>query len=144
MKTYLLCAAGAVFLSVIVTSLMPEGKLNKTVAFALRLICIFLLIQPLTELTVFGAGESGTFSVDYDYIAEAYATHQGEQLAQLLAERFSAECGCTVCIVYGEGQFTVTGVIVAVKSGDENLIEQIYEYLEQSGYINITVYATGN
>ena len=33
MKIYLLSAAGVIFLSVIVSLLIPEGKLNKTITF---------------------------------------------------------------------------------------------------------------
>ena len=50
MKGYLLTAAGVIFLSVMVSLLMPEGKLNKSITFVMRLICILVLIQPLTGI----------------------------------------------------------------------------------------------
>ncbi len=50
MKTYLLTAAGVIFLSVIVSLLIPEGKLNKSIVFVMRLACIFVLIQPITGI----------------------------------------------------------------------------------------------
>ena len=48
MKTYLLTAAGVIFLSVIVSLVIPEGKLNKSIVFVMRMACILVLIQPIS------------------------------------------------------------------------------------------------
>ena len=58
MKVYLLTAAGVIFLSVVVSLLIPEGKLHKSVTFVMRLICIVVLIQPVTG--IFKIGDSAT------------------------------------------------------------------------------------
>ena len=48
MKAYLLSAAAVIFLSVIVSLIIPEGKLNKKKVFVMRMVCIFVLISPNT------------------------------------------------------------------------------------------------
>lgn len=68
MKTYLLGAAAAIFLSVIVSLLVPEGKLNKSITFIMRLICILVLIQPLTGIFKIGSSDNSESKVDYTYI----------------------------------------------------------------------------
>ena len=50
MKTYLLTAAGVIFLSVIISLVIPEGKLNKSIVFVMRMACILVLIQPITGI----------------------------------------------------------------------------------------------
>ena len=50
MKIYLISAAAVIFLSVLVSLIIPEGKLNKTIVFILRMVCIFVLIQPITGI----------------------------------------------------------------------------------------------
>ena len=50
MKAYLLSAVGVIFLSVVISLLVPEGKLKKSVTFIMRLICILVLIQPVTGI----------------------------------------------------------------------------------------------
>lgn len=143
MKTYLLCAAGAIFLSVIVTLLIPEGKLHKTVTFIMRLICIFVLIQPLANVTTLFPQAEQTILVDYDYVAAVYSEQQSEQLALLLREKYAWVQYCEVEIQAAEGQFEVTGVSVGLSEDNQKNISEIYAYLEELGYINITVYATG-
>ncbi len=142
MKTYLLSAAGAIFLSVIVTLLVPEGKLHKTIAFVMRLICIFVLVQPLARLFQFSDSARTSF-VDYEYVEQVYSAHQSGQLGVLLKEQFGVEAECYVDIEYIEGEFAVSNVEVALADENEELVENIYAYLSGLGYINITVYATG-
>ena len=50
MKEYLLTAVGVIFLSVIVSLIVPDGKLNKTIVFIMRMVCIFVLIQPVSGI----------------------------------------------------------------------------------------------
>ena len=50
MKEYLLSAVGVIFLSVIVSLIVPDGKLNKTIVFIMRMVCIFVLIQPVSGI----------------------------------------------------------------------------------------------
>lgn len=142
MKVYLLTAAGVIFLSVIVSLLIPEGKLHKSVTFVMRLICIFVLIQPIMGLfnlkteTV----ESGDY-FDYEYVSGVYSDHQSEQLQILLEKEFNVKADCLIEVVYEEGEFKVDSVRVGLDENNRNLIEEIYAYLDGLGYINITVYA---
>lgn len=142
MKTYLLSAAGVIFLSVIVTLLVPEGKLHKTVTFVMRLICIFVLIRPLATVFDFGSDGAQTAIADYGYVAQVYSSHQSAQLEILLKEKYGDITECAVSVEYDGEEFVVKSVIVSVPDSGSEIIENIYAYLEELGYINITVYAT--
>ncbi|MDE7082766.1 MAG: stage III sporulation protein AF [Clostridia bacterium] len=142
MKVYLLTAAGVIFLSVIVSLLIPEGKLHKSVTFVMRIICIFVLLQPVTG--IFKIKDASTASddfFDYEYVSGVYSKHQSEQLEILLKNEFEIATDCDLLVEYSEGEFKVTEVEVGLEEKDKNLIQQIYAYLDGLGYINITVYA---
>lgn len=141
MKIYLLSAAGVIFLSVIVSLLLPEGKLHKTVTFVMRLVCIFVLAAPVTAIFKIPPSESGRTFVDYEYVCDRYSEHQSSQLGGLILKEFGAEAECAVEVAYRDGQFMVDNVEVALLNGDEKNIEAIGSYLNELGYINITVYA---
>ena len=143
MKVYLLTAAGVIFLSVIVSLLIPEGKLHKSVTFVMRLICIFVLIQPITGL--FNIKETNSSwsddFFDYEYVCGVYSDHQSEQLEILLEKEFEVDANCAIKVEYAEGEFKVTEVGVELNKNNSKLIQEIYAYLDGLGYINITVYA---
>ena len=143
MKIYLLTAAGVIFLSVIVSLLIPEGKLHKSVTFVMRLICIFVLVQPIAGL--FNIKETSSSLpddfVDYEYVCGVYSNHQSEQLEILLQKEFNVTTDCEIKVEYIEGEFKPTGVGVELNQNNRKLIEEIYAYLDGLGYINITVYA---
>lgn len=143
MQIYLLSAAGVIFLSVIVSLLIPEGKLNKTITFVMRLICIFVLIQPVVKLFDIKTDSTQADATLFDtaYVCREYSRHQSAQLAILLRDEYSVEADCTVEISYDNGDFKPSGVEVVLPEKDFELIETIYEYLGKLGYINITVYA---
>lgn len=142
MKAYLLIAAGVIFLSVIVSLIIPEGKLHKSVTFVMRLICIFVLIQPVTGIfKITDASDLKNDFFDYEYVCGVYTEHQSDQLEKLLKKEFESEFDCTVQVDYKEGEFKVTGVIVATSEEDLKIIDKIYAYLDGLGYINISVYA---
>ena len=139
MTAYLVTACGAVFLSVIVSFVIPQGKLGKSITVVLRLICIVILISPLLQL--FGLSVEDTeIAVDYDYICEVYSDNQSEALEELLESKFDVQTECTVVIVYSDDEFCVQSVEVCLISSDKQIAEEIYEYLQEAGYINITVY----
>ena len=143
MKTYLLSAAGVVFLSVVVSLIVPDGKMHKMVTFAMRLICIFVLISPLVSLFKGEVADTGTVGdIDYTFVEQIYSVHQSEQLEKLLLENLSAKTDCVVKVLYDGEDFKVDSVEVAVEENFE-LSDKIYEYLKWMGYINITVYAKG-
>ena len=144
MKEYLLTAAGVIFLSVIVALLVPEGKLNKTIVFVMRMICIFVLLQPITGLFKISNVATDQPMYDYEYISEVYSDNQSEQLKTIIKQEFNTECECFVEITYSEGNFKVKSVRVEVNLNDGKIIDEIYAYLEEKGYINITVYAKSN
>ena len=139
MTTYLLTAAGVIFISVIVSLIIPEGKLNKTITFVMRLICIMVLIQPITG--VFKLGDGKTVEANYEYVSTAYSRHQSGQLEKLINSKFGIDSECNIYVEYSDGEFKVTKVEVAVSENNKNLIDDIYEYLKELNYINITVYA---
>lgn len=139
MTTYLVTACGAVFLSIVVSFVIPQGKLGKSVTVVLRLICIAILISPVLQL--FGISVDDTeISVDFDYICEVYSENQSRALEELIESKFNVQSECTIVIVYGDNSFSVESVEVCLISSDKQIAEQIYEYLEKAGYINITVY----
>lgn len=145
MKAYLLTAAGVIFLSVIVSLLIPEGKLHKSVTFVMRLICILVLIQPVTGIfKIKDTQVSATDYFDYEYVSKVYSEHQGEQMEILLKKEFETDTVCSVEVEYSDGNFKVTAVGVEVNENNRKLIDSIYAYLDGLGYINITVYAKGS
>lgn len=143
MKVYLLTAAGVIFLSVIVSLLIPEGKLHKSVTFIMRLICIFVLVQPITGIFKIKDTTSPLSDnfFDYEYVSGVYSDHQSEQLETLLKNKFEVDTDCVIKVDYTEGEFKATEVSVAVNESSQKLIDEIYAYLDGLGYINITVYA---
>ena len=145
MKIYLISATAVIFLSVIVSLLIPEGKLNKTIVFVMRMACIFVLIQPITGIFKISSSASDSSFYDYEYVCKIYSDNQSEELEKIISEKFSVESACTVNIVYKEGEFIVESVSVEIKNGaNDKIIEDIYEYLGQLKYINISVYAKSN
>ncbi|MDE7305898.1 MAG: stage III sporulation protein AF, partial [Clostridia bacterium] len=110
MKTYLLTAVGVIFLSVIVSLVIPEGKMNKSITFVMRMACIFVLIQPLTGIFKIKSSSDGEVFYDYEYICGVYAENQSDQLEKKLADEFSAECTCSIEIVHDNGVFRAESV----------------------------------
>ena len=69
MKIYLLTAAGVIFLSIIVSLVIPEGKLNKTIVFVMRMaasksVCVGLFSFVYYK---YGADEYNDKQNYYDY-----------------------------------------------------------------------------
>lgn len=143
MKAYLLSAAAVIFLSVIVSLIIPEGKLNKTIVFVMRMVCIFVLIQPVTGIFKIKSSSADSPMFDYEYICSVYSDNQSKQLEQLILKEYGEESDCAVSVIYDEGSFKVSGVDVQLTAENEK-INEIYEYLVKLGYINITVYAKSN
>ena len=141
MKTYLISATAVIFLSVIVSLIIPEGKLNKTIVFIMRMACIFVLIQPITGIFKISAGATNSAFYDYEYICKVYSDNQSEQLEKIIEEKFEVESTCIVNIVYEDGEFRADRVRVEINQTNDKIIKDIYEYLEELKYINITVYA---
>ena len=141
MKIFLLSATGVIFLSVIISLLIPEGKLNKTITFIMRLICIMVMIQPLTGIFGIDSADGDSDAVDYAYVSDIYSEHQSRELEKLIFEKLGAKTKCVVEVVYADKEFKVDGVTVWTEENNSELIEKIYEYLGQLQYINISVYA---
>lgn len=141
MKTYLLTAAGVIFFSVIVSLIIPEGKLNKTMTFVMRMACILVLLQPITGLFDFSEAANGEPLYDYEYIERVYSDNQSEELEKLLFKEYAVNSDCLIEVKYNDGNFKVESVTVELNSENEKIIEQIQSYLSELGYINITVYA---
>ena len=141
MKAYLLTAAGVIFLSVVVSLLIPEGKLHKSVTFVMRLICIVVLIQPVTGIFKIGDSTTAGEFFDYEYVCGVYAEHQSGEREKLLEKEFDVSSECEVEVEYSGGEFKVACVNVQIDENNSKLIEEIYAYLDELKYINITVYA---
>jgi hypothetical protein len=138
MKEYIALAAGTIFLVVIVGLIVPDGKLKKVINFALRLICIYVLIQPLG--TIFNFSQTNqSETVDYDYISQVYSKTQSTQLENMIYENFGLSCECTVEIIYEDETLKENGVTVLGDFVDEQTKTQICEYLKSLGYIDINV-----
>ncbi len=139
MTAYLVTACGAVFLSVVVSFIIPQGKLNKTITFVLRIVCIGILISPLANLFSISDKQFDDM-VDYEYICNVYSENQSAALEECIMEEFSAQSDCTVEIAYGDDGFYAKSVEVCLIGSYGDLADKIYEYLEKADYINITVY----
>ena len=141
MKIFLLSATGVIFLSVIISLIIPEGKLNKTITFIMRIICIMVMIQPLTQIFGVSSANSEVGGADYSYVCEIYSEHQSGALEKLIYKKFGVNTKCSVEVIYENEEFKVDSVTVLTEENNLQLIESIYEYLGQLKYINISVYA---
>lgn len=139
MKAYLLTAAGVIFLSVIASLLVPNGKLNKSITFVMRIICIAVLIQPITGLFKFEQTSTELDLFDYEYVASMYTINQSEYLEKQLFDKFGVQTECKVDVRFGDNTFYVDSVTVEILENSE-ISQQIYAYLEELKYINISVY----
>lgn len=138
MKTYLLTAAGVIFLSVIVSFIAPEGKLKKSVNFVLRLVCICMLVQPVTKIFNFKT-DSAVTVYDYEYVCNVYSQNQSALLTRKVCEELEVDCVCAVEIIYDGNCIKENGVTVEGNFKSFETVEIITEYLRDLGYINITV-----
>ena len=143
MTAYLLTAAGVIFLTVIVGFIIPDGKLNKSVNFILRLVCIGVLLQPVSGIFNF-APDAQAQLTDYEYVCSVYSETQSRQLEKAIKKDLNIDCECTVEIVFEDGAIKENGVIVFVQAKDGEKVDLIWEYLKSSGYINITVNEKGS
>ena len=140
MTAYIATAAGAVFLTVIVGMIMPEGKLNKPVNFVLRIACIAILISPVFSIFDITISDEESGLVDYGYVSEVFSDSQSDALQDKLAEKFGVQCECRVDIVYEDGAFREKGVTIYPQDVEKELIDDIVAYLKELGYININVH----
>lgn len=138
MTAYLLTATGVIFLTVVIGFIVPEGKLNKSVNFVLRLACIFVLIQPVTKIFDFSDAQAKSLT-DYEYICSVYSQNQSEALTDKILQDLDLECDCVVSVVFEDGKILENGVTVNTNFVDDETIKNITEYLKELGYINITV-----
>lgn len=143
MTAYLLTAAGVIFLTVIVSFIIPDGKLNKSVNFILRLVCIGVLLQPVMQLFKFSPTAEAPLA-DYEYICEIYSRTQSEQLEKKVSENLGIPCECNVAVTFEDGKISENGVTVFVEDYDDEKVDFISEYLKSLGYINITVNEKGS
>lgn len=137
MTTYLLSAFGVIFLSVIMSYIVPEGKLKKTVNFILRIVSITVLISPITGIFEF-TSTSGSQIIDYEYICTMLSDNQSRLLEDKISEELGLECDVLVAVVYKDDTIAEDGVTV-YGNFDNSTKNKIVEYLSGLGYININV-----
>lgn len=141
MKTYLLTAVGVIFLTVIISFIVPEGKLKKSVNFVLRMVSIAVLISPVTKIFDFSLPEQ-SMAYDYEYVSQVYSQNQSRLLTEKVAEELGYDCVCFVSVTFEGDKLSENGVTVSGKFENQKTIEEITEYLKGLGYINITVNET--
>lgn len=143
MSAYLAFSAGMIFLTVLVGFIIPEGKLNKTISFVIRLACIFMLISPLLKSFGFTETLDDGSLIDYDYISYVYSENQSTRLEKLILENIGIECECVIDFTYNDGIFKENGVTILTDFAENVTIEKIQAYLGELGYININVNEKG-
>lgn len=143
MTAYLATAVGVIFLTVAVSFVVPDGKLNKSVNFIMRLVCIAVLFQPITKIFKLSDEETESYT-DYSLICETYAYGQSRALEDKIYEELEKNCDCSVLVSYSDGEMKEEGVTVYGNFENDEEIEKVREYLEALGYINITVNDQGD
>ena len=139
MTAYISLAAGAVFLTVIVSFIIPKGKLCKSINFVVRVACMLILIVPVTGIFNMSLEDGGQLIVDYDYICDVYSDSQSRTLERMIEENLGIECVCEVEIIYEDGAFKENGVTIFGDFVESDTINKIQSYLTELGYININV-----
>ena len=137
MKEYLLSAFGVIFFSVIISFLIPEGKMNKLILSVIKIICILVLVQPLTKL--FFKFELSEDAINFEYVCTVYSKNQSREMQKHLMEEFLVESECNIVIDYGEDGFIVEKTEIITFNAEDEINKKIYAYLVNLGYINITV-----
>ena len=139
MTAYISLAAGAVFLTVIVSFVIPKGKLGKIINFVLRLACILIIISPITGIFNISINDGQEGLIDYEYICDVYSENQSRTLEEMIEEELSVECICDVEIIYKDGAFKENGITVSGDFVEKDILSEIQSYLLGLGYININV-----
>lgn len=139
MTTYLALSAGIIFLTVLLSFIIPEGKLNKSINFVVRIACIFILVSPIISIFDFSAATTQDDLVDYDYLCDVYSDTQSDQLEKMIFDATGIECQCIVDFTYEDGVFRENGVTILTDFVDSVTIGKIQAYLKELGYININV-----
>ncbi len=138
MTAYLLTSVGVIFLTIIISFIVPEGKLKKSVTLVLRLVCIAVLIQPVTKLFTF-SNKTTEYKYDYEYVCQVYSQNQSNLLTNKIKNDLGVDCVCVVEVVYEDNKIKENGVTVNTNFDESVTLCKIAEYLSGLGYINITV-----
>lgn len=139
MTAYIASAAGAVFLTVVVGMIIPDGKMAKSITFVLKIVCILVLLSPLINIFSIDIGAETGAIIDYDGLSDILSSNQSAQLEKLIFEQFGVGCKCSVYIDYDGQSLNQTGVLISADDAESSLIEEIVSYLRELGYININV-----
>ena len=139
MTAYIASAAGAVFLTVVVGMIIPDGKMAKSITFVLKIVCILVLLSPLINIFSIDIGAETGAIIDYDGLSDILSLNQSAQLEKLIFEQFGVGCECSVYIDYDGRSLNQTGVLISADDAESSLIEEIVSYLRELGYININV-----
>ena len=96
MTAYIASAAGAVFLTVVVGMIIPDGKMAKSITFVLKIVCILVLLSPLINIFSIDIGAETGAIIDYDGLSDILSSNQSAQLEKLIFEQFGVGCECSV------------------------------------------------
>jgi hypothetical protein len=140
MKAYILAATGICFFTVLLSFLLPEGKVGKTIQFVMRIACIVCLLQPILGLFNGQNSIAEQSLCDYSLVCSLYEANQEQSIKESILKEFGEEVECDVVIEYQDGNFSQEKVSITLKRQDEEIEQKIYAYLEGSGYINILIH----
>jgi hypothetical protein len=135
MKSVLAIATGVVFISLIATYVIPNGKLRSSINFVLRLTCILALISPVINIIF---PDVKVDYVNYNQVASVFEKSQENYLQKLIFDKFGVDCECNLIIDYDGEKIIENGITIKIKDNFDKR-EQIYSYLLELGYINIIV-----
>ena len=135
MKSVLTIATGVVFISLIATYVIPNGKLRRSINLVLRLACILALVSPVLKLIL---PDVKVEYVNYNQVATVFEKSQENYLQKLILDKFGADCECNLIIEYDGNIIAEKGIVIKIKDNFDKR-EQIYSYLIELGYINIIV-----
>lgn len=137
MKSYIYAAFGVIFLTLLMGFILPEGKLKKTLTFVMRIVCISVLISPVTQLFQLSPSKEAA-DFDFEYICNAYSDNQSIALENMIYDELGYECDCCVAFIYEDGEIREDGVTVSGQFTEQTK-QKIVEYLSGLGYIHINV-----
>ncbi len=137
MKEYAISLISLLFLSVIISVIIPKGKLNGCILFVLRIVCVAIMVTPLTQ--IFKISEHDKYIISYEDVCSIYEINQQKIIEKEIEYKFSISSQCFVDLELKENKLNIIEVRVYVDQKNLKNSVEICEYLRSLNYINITV-----